>query len=50
MHQCFDAVTTHLAKVMQLQGHGLAVGCKILPLQVWDPEGAIRTRANRLKV
>ena len=27
MRQCFDAVTTNAAKVMQLQGYGLAAGC-----------------------
>lgn len=52
MRQCFDAVTTNAAKVMQLQGYGLAVGCdaSFVLLQARDPVEAIRLRANRLKV
>ncbi|NMM14557.1 MAG: amidohydrolase family protein [Rhodoferax sp.] len=52
MRQCFDAVTTNAAKVMLLQGYGLAVGCdaSFVLLQARDPVEAIRLRANRLKV
>ena len=52
MRQCFDAVTTNAAKVMQLQGYGLAVGCdaSFVLLQARDPVEAIRLRATRLKV
>jgi cytosine deaminase len=52
MRQCFDAVTTNAAKVMQLQGYGLAVGCdaSFVLLQARDPVEAIRLRSNRLKV
>jgi cytosine/creatinine deaminase len=50
--QCFDAVTTNAAKVMQLTGYGLEVGCdaSFVLLQARDPVEAIRLRANRLKV
>ena len=49
---CFDAVTTHVAKVMRLQGNGLEVGCNasFVLLQVQDAVEAIRLRANGLKV
>ena len=49
---CFDAVTTNAAKVMHLQGYGLAPGCdaSFVLLQAGDPVEAIRLRANRLKV
>jgi len=52
MRQCFDAVTTNAAKVMQLQGYGLEPGCdaSFVLLQARDPVEAIRLRANRLKV
>ncbi len=52
MRQCFDAVTSNAAKVMQLQGYGLDVGCdaSFVLLQARDPVEAIRLRANRLKV
>ncbi|MEO8119877.1 MAG: amidohydrolase family protein [Rhodoferax sp.] len=52
MRQCFDAVTTNAAKVMQLKGYGLEVGCdaSFVLLQARDPVEAIRLRANRLKV
>ena len=52
IRQCFDAVTTNAAKVMHLQGYGLAVGCdaSFVLLQARDPIEAIRLRANRLKV
>jgi cytosine deaminase len=52
IRQCFEAVTTNAAKVMHLQGYGLAVGCdaSFVLLQARDPVEAIRLRANRLKV
>ncbi|MES2978784.1 MAG: amidohydrolase family protein [Pseudomonadota bacterium] len=52
IRQCFDAVTSNAAKVMQLEGYGLAVGCdaSFVLLQARDPVEAIRLRANRLKV
>jgi len=52
IRQCFDAVTTHGAKVMHLQGYGLKVGCdaSFVLLQARDVVEAIRLRANRLKV
>ena len=52
IHQCFDAVTTHAAKLMHLQGYGLEAGCdaSFVLLQARDPVEAIRLRATRLKV
>ncbi|HWP11491.1 MAG TPA: amidohydrolase family protein [Ramlibacter sp.] len=49
---CFDAVTTNAAKVMQLQGYGIAPGCdaSFVLLQARDAIEAIRLRASRLKV
>ena len=52
IRQCFDAVTTNPAKIMQLEGYGLAPGCHadFVLLQAHDPIEAIRLRATRLKV
>jgi cytosine/creatinine deaminase len=52
MRQCFDAVTVNPAKVMGLEGYGLAVGCHadFVLLQARDPVEALRLRATRLKV
>ncbi|MFN7122384.1 MAG: amidohydrolase family protein [Hydrogenophaga sp.] len=52
MRQCFEAVTTNAAKVMGLQGYGIAAGCdaSFVLLQARDPIEAIRLRATRLKV
>ncbi len=52
IRQCFDAVTVNAAKVMHLQGYGIAPGCdaSFVLLQARDPVEAIRLRANRLKV
>jgi cytosine deaminase len=49
---CFDAVTVNAAKVMHLEGYGLAPGCdaSFVLLQARDVTEAIRLRANRLKV
>ena len=48
----FDAVTINAAKVMQLEGYGVAVGCKAncIVLDANNTLDAIRLRANRLQV
>ncbi len=50
--QCFDAVTVNNAKVLGLQGYGLAVGDRAdwVLLQARSPEEAVRLRAQRLCV
>ncbi len=50
--QCFDAVTSHAAGVLGLQGYGLAPGCRadFVLLQARSPQEAIRLRAQRLAV
>ncbi|MFD0667506.1 amidohydrolase family protein [Ramlibacter sp. MAHUQ-53] len=52
MRQCFEAVTTHPARLLHLEGYGLAPGCHadFVLLQARDPVEAIRLRATRLKV
>lgn len=52
MRQCFEAVTTHAARVMGLERYGVAAGCHadLVLLQARDPVEAIRLRATRLKV
>ncbi|MEN9397281.1 MAG: hypothetical protein RLZ81_1811, partial [Pseudomonadota bacterium] len=52
MRQCFDAVTCNAARILQLEGYGLAPGCHadFVLLQARDPVEAIRLRASRLKV
>jgi cytosine deaminase len=52
MRACFDAVTLNAAKVMHLQGYGIAPGCdaSFVLLQARDAIEAIRLRANRLGV
>jgi cytosine deaminase len=52
MRQCFDAVTEAPARIMQLDGYGLAPGCHadFVLLQARDPVEAIRLRATRLAV
>ena len=49
---CFDAVTVNAAKVMHLDGYGIAPGCdaSFVLLQARDVVEAIRLRAHRLKV
>jgi cytosine deaminase len=49
---CFEAVTTNAARVMALDGYGLAPGCNgdLVVLQARDPIEAIRLRATRLFV
>lgn len=52
MRQCFAAVTTEPARILNLEGYGLDVGCKadMVLLQAADPIEAIRLRATRLAV
>jgi cytosine deaminase len=52
MQACFDAVTVNAARVLGLDGYGLAVGNRadFMLLQAHDPVEAIRLRANRLMV
>ena len=49
---CFDAVTTNAARVLGLEGHGLAVGCDadLVLLQAGSTAEAVRLRAPRLRV
>ena len=50
MRQCFDAVTSNPARLMGLEGYGLAPGCHadFVLLQARHPAEAIRLRATRL--
>ena len=52
MRACFDAVTTTPARILGLEGYGVAVGCNadLVLLQARDPIEAIRLRAARLLV
>lgn len=52
MRQCFEAVTTHAARLLGLEGYGLAAGCHadFVLLQARHPAEAIRLRATRLAV
>jgi cytosine deaminase len=52
MRACFDAVTVNGARVLGLQGYGIAPGCRadFVLLQARDPVEAIRLRAARLMV
>ena len=52
MRACFDAVTVNAAKIMELDGYGIAPGKRadFVLLQARDPIEAIRLRATRLKV
>jgi cytosine/creatinine deaminase len=52
IRQCFDAVTSAPARILQLQGYGLAPGCHadFVLLQARDCQEAIRLRAQRLVV
>jgi cytosine deaminase len=52
MRQCFAAVTTGPATILNLDGYGLEVGCKadMVLLQATDTIEAIRLRATRLAV
>ena len=52
MRACFDAVTVHAARILGLEGYGLAPGCKadFVLLQARSPVEALRLRAQRLIV
>ena len=52
MDWCFDAVTSNSARIMALEGYGVAKGCKasFVILQAMDKIEAIRLRAHRLAV
>ncbi len=52
MRQCFAAVTENPARILGLEGYGLAPGCHadFVLLQARDPVEAIRLRATRLLV
>jgi cytosine deaminase len=52
MRACFEAVSSHAARVLGLDGYGLAPGCRadLVLLQARDPIEAIRLRAHRLAV
>ncbi|WP_133817545.1 amidohydrolase family protein [Tahibacter aquaticus] len=52
IRQAFDAVTTNAARILHLDGYGLAVGCRanLVVLQAADPFEAIRLKATRLYV
>ena len=52
MRACFEAVTANPARILALDGYGIAPGCRadFVLLQARDPVEAIRVRATRLKV
>ncbi|MCS0501709.1 amidohydrolase family protein [Ancylobacter mangrovi] len=52
MTWCFEAVTTNPARIMGLEGYGIAPGCNadLVVLQAADPIEAIRLKATRLFV
>jgi len=52
MQACFDAVTTVPAKILGLDGYGLAAGCfaDFVLLEARNPVEAIRLKATRLAV
>ncbi|MBC7705288.1 MAG: amidohydrolase family protein [Rhodoferax sp.] len=52
IRQCFEAVTVNPARIMQLDGYGIAPGCHadFVLLHAKDAVEAIRLRATRLKV
>jgi cytosine/creatinine deaminase len=52
MRACFDAVTVNAARILGLDGYGIAPGqhADLVLLQARDPADAIRLRANRLMV
>jgi cytosine/creatinine deaminase len=52
MRQCFEAITTNPARILELEGYGLAKGCHadFVLLQARDPIEALRLKATRLKV
>lgn len=52
MRQCFEAVTSQPARILQLSGYGLEKGCfaDFVLLQAHNPIEALRTKSTRLKV
>jgi len=52
MRACFDAVTVNAARILHLEGYGIAPGNRadFVLLQARDPVEAIRLRAPRLYV
>lgn len=52
MRDCFDAVTTTPARILGLEGYGIAPGRRadLVLLQAGDPVEALRLRATRLAV
>jgi cytosine deaminase len=52
MRYAYECVTTHPAKILGLEGYGVARGCRadFVLLQAADPIEAIRLRARRLAV
>ncbi|MFM0171937.1 amidohydrolase family protein [Paraburkholderia sediminicola] len=52
MRACFDAVTVNAARILGLEGYGIAPGCaaNLVLLDARDPVDAIRLRAARLAV
>ncbi len=52
MRACFDAVTVNPARLLGLEGYGLAPGCRadFVLLQAADPVEALRLRSERLAV
>ncbi|MDE1183901.1 amidohydrolase family protein [Paraburkholderia sp.] len=52
MHACFDAVTVNPARILGLEGYGIAPGCaaNLVVLDARDPVEAIRLRAGRTAV
>lgn len=52
MAWCFDAVTVNAARILGLEGYGVAPGCdaNFVVLQAQDPVDAIRLSATRLHV
>lgn len=52
MRQCFEAVTTHPARLLGLEAYGLKAGCHadFVLLHARDTVEAIRLRAARLAV
>jgi cytosine deaminase len=49
---CYDAVTVNAAKILHLEGYGIAPGCRadLVLLQAADPFEAIRLKATRVLV
>jgi cytosine deaminase len=52
MRACYDAVTVNAARILRLDGYGIAPGNRadFVLLQARDPIDALRRRATRLKV